>query len=58
MSDPESWKAMATGGVRLTRSAKEQRINLTTIPSRETGEGIWYLSNAVSNHPVVIGQWL
>lgn len=39
----KSLKAMATGAVSLAKSAKEQRINVAAIPSRETGEDIWYL---------------
>lgn len=58
MSDPKSLKAMATGGVCLAKSAKEQRINLTAIPSRETGEGIWYQCSIQfsQQHPAAVGQ--
>lgn len=42
-SDPKSLKAMGTGGVCLTKSAKEQRLNLTAILGRESEEGICYL---------------
>lgn len=62
MSDPKSLKAMAIGDVCLAKSEKEQSTNLATIPSRETGEGIWCLwcpqcrIQLSQKHPVAIGQ--